>query len=112
MHYTKRILVVVCCFLMTVIKKTIKKVQKMQWIEVCKEEELDEGKFIVVENDDGDEVLVARAEGELMAVVNACSHDGRGFEGGCIEAGLLICPRHGSRFCLRRSEAGIILVEA
>lgn len=102
----------------------------MQWIEVCKEEELDEGKFVIVENDDGDEVLVARAEGELMAVVNACSHDGRGFEGGCIEAGLLICPRHGSRFCLRsgkvltppaysdietlkvKSEAGIILVEA
>ncbi len=102
----------------------------MQWIEVCKEEELDEGAFVVVENDDGDEVLVARAEGELLAVVNACSHDGRGFEGGCIEAGLLICPRHGSRFCLRsgkvltppaysdietfkvKSEAGIILVQA
>ena len=102
----------------------------MQWIAVCKEEELAEGAFVVVENDDGDEVLVARAEGELLAVVNACSHDGRGFEGGCIEAGLLICPRHGSRFCLRsdkvltppaysdietfkvKSEAGVILVQA
>ncbi len=102
----------------------------MQWIEVCNEDELAEGQFVVVENDEGDEVLVARAEGELHAVVNACSHDGRGFEGGCIEAGLLICPRHGSRFCLRsgkvltppaytdietfkvKSEAGIILVEA
>lgn len=102
----------------------------MQWIEVCKEEALTEGAFVVVENDDGDEVLVARAEGELLAVVNACSHDGRGFEGGCIESGLLICPRHGSRFCLRsgkvltppaytdietfkvKSEDGIILVEA
>ena len=102
----------------------------MQWIAVCKEEELAEGTFVIVENDDGDEVLVARAEGELLAVVNACSHDGRGFEGGCIEAGLLVCPRHGSRFCLRsgkvlnppaytdietfkvKSEAGIILVEA
>ena len=102
----------------------------MQWIAVCKEEELAEGTFVIVENDDGDEVLVARAEGELLAVVNACSHDGRGFEGGCIEAGLLICPRHGSRFCLRsgkvltppaysdietfkvKSEAGIILVQA
>ena len=102
----------------------------MQWIAVCKEEELAEGTFVIVENDDGDEVLVARAEGELLAVVNACSHDGRGFEGGCIEAGLLICPRHGSRFCLRsgkvltppaysdietfkvKSEAGVILVQA
>lgn len=102
----------------------------MQWIAVCKEEELAEGTFVIVENDDGDEVLVARAEGDLHAVVNACSHDGRGFEGGCIEAGLLVCPRHGSRFCLRsgkvlnppaytdietfkvKSEAGIILVEA
>ncbi len=102
----------------------------MQWIQVCKEEELEEGAFIIVENDDGDEVLVARTEGELLAVTNACSHDGRGFEGGCIEAGLLICPRHGSRFCLRsgkvltppayadievfkvKSEAGIILVKA
>lgn len=102
----------------------------MQWIEVAKEEELAEGQFVIVENDDGDEVLVARAEGELVAVENACSHDGRGFEGGCIEAGLLVCPRHGSRFCLRtgkvlnppaytdiatfkvKSEAGIILVQA
>lgn len=102
----------------------------MQWIQVCKEEELTEGQFKIVENDDGDEVLVARAEGDLLAVVNACSHDGRGFEGGCIEAGLLICPRHGSRFCLRsgkvltppaytdietfkvKSEDGIILVQA
>ncbi|GLR63406.1 Rieske (2Fe-2S) protein [Marinospirillum insulare] len=102
----------------------------MQWIEVCKEEALAEGEFVIVENDDGDEVLVARAEGELRAVVNACSHDGRGFEGGCIEAGLLICPRHGSRFCLRsgkvltppaysdietfevKAEAGLILVQA
>lgn len=102
----------------------------MQWIQVCKEEELQEGAFIIVENEDGDEVLVARTEGELLAVSNACSHDGRGFEGGSIEAGLLICPRHGSRFCLRsgkvltppayadidafevKSEAGIILVQA
>ena len=102
----------------------------MPWIEVCKEEELAEGQFLIIENEDGDEVLVARAEGEVLAVVNACSHDGRGFEGGCIEAGLLICPRHGSRFCLRsgkvltppaytdietfkvKCEAGIILVEA
>ncbi len=102
----------------------------MQWIKVCKDEALVEGQFVVVENEDGDEILVARADGELLAVVNACSHDGRGFEGGCIEAGLLICPRHGSRFCLRsgkvltppaysdietfqvKSEAGIILVQA
>ena len=97
---------------------------------MCKDEALVEGQFVVVENEDGDEILVARADGELLAVVNACSHDGRGFEGGCIEAGLLICPRHGSRFCLRsgkvltppaysdietfqvKSEAGIILVQA
>jgi len=102
----------------------------MQWIEVCKDEALTEGQFVIVENDEGDEILVARSEGELLAVINACSHDGRGFEGGCIEAGLLICPRHGSRFCLRngkvltppaysdietfkvKTEAGIILVEA
>lgn len=102
----------------------------MQWIQVCKEEELVEGQFKIVENDDGDEVLVARAEGELLAVVNECSHDRRGFEGGGIEAGLLVCPRHGARFCLRTGKAltppayvdidtfvvkveeGIILVEA
>lgn len=102
----------------------------MQWIQVCKDEELADGQFRIVENEDGDEVLVARAEGELLAVINECSHDRRGFDGGCIEAGLLVCPRHGARFCLRtgkaltppayrdiatfpvRVEAGLILVEA
>lgn len=77
----------------------------MQWIQVCKEDELVEGQFRIVENEEGDEVLVARAEGDLLAVVNECSHDRRGFDGGCIEAGLLVCPRHGARFCLRTGKA-------
>lgn len=77
----------------------------MPWIQVCKADELAEGQFRIVENDDGDEVLVARAEGELLAVINECSHDRRGFDGGCIEAGLLVCPRHGARFCLRTGKA-------
>lgn len=102
----------------------------MQWIQVCRADELPEGQFRIVENDEGDEILVARAEGELLAVVNECSHDRRGFDGGCIEAGLLVCPRHGARFCLRtgkaltppayrdiatfpvRIDSGLILVEA
>ncbi len=77
----------------------------MPWIQVCSEEELVEGQFQLVENEDGDEVLVARAEGEVLAVMNECSHDRRGFDGGCIEAGLLVCPRHGARFCLRTGKA-------
>ncbi|SFX21071.1 Rieske (2Fe-2S) protein [Marinospirillum alkaliphilum] len=77
----------------------------MLWIQVCKDDELVDGQFRIVENEDGDEVLVARAEGELLAVLNECSHDRRGFDGGCIEAGLLVCPRHGARFCLRTGKA-------
>ncbi|WP_404417464.1 Rieske (2Fe-2S) protein [Marinospirillum sp.] len=77
----------------------------MPWIQVCREDELVNDQFRIVENEDGEEILVARAEGELRAVVNECSHDRRGFEGGCIEAGLLVCPRHGARFCLRTGKA-------
>lgn len=77
----------------------------MPWIQACKEEELAEGEFKIIENEDGDELLIARAEGELRAVMNECSHDRRGFDGGCIEAGLLVCPRHGARFCLRTGKA-------
>jgi len=77
----------------------------MPWIQVCREEELSDGQFKIIEDEDGEELLVARAEGELSAVVNECSHDRRGFDGGCIEAGQLICPRHGARFCLRTGKA-------
>ncbi|WP_114418166.1 Rieske (2Fe-2S) protein [Marinospirillum perlucidum] len=77
----------------------------MPWIQVCRDDELDEGQFRIAETEDGEEILVARAEGELHAVINECSHDHRGFDGGCIEADLLICPRHGARFCLRNGKA-------
>lgn len=76
----------------------------MTWIQVVKDEDLAEGQFVITENEEGDEILVTRAEGELRAVANECSHDRQGFEGGCIEAGLLVCPRHGARFCLRSGE--------
>lgn len=73
----------------------------MAWIKVCPAEALTESTFRVVENEDGDEILVARVGDEVFAVANECSHDRRGFEGGCVEDGQIVCPRHGARFCLK-----------
>ncbi|MFK7159543.1 Rieske (2Fe-2S) protein [Marinospirillum sp. MEB164] len=78
----------------------------MNWESLATTTELAEGQLLICTTSAGDEVLLTRLQGAVHAVENACSHDGRSFEGGCIEGdGLLVCPRHGARFCLRTGKA-------
>ncbi len=54
---------------------------------------------------EGVPVVVVRCGAELFAVEDRCTHDGESLSGAEIEACEIICPRHGSRFCLRTGEA-------
>jgi len=50
-------------------------------------------------------VAVISYEGELYALLDACSHDGEILADGDIEDGEIICPRHGARFSLATGKA-------
>jgi len=50
-------------------------------------------------------VAVVRSAGEFFAIEDVCTHDGAELTGGEIEAGQIVCPRHGARFCLRTGQA-------
>lgn len=78
----------------------------MTWKLIANSTDIQEGEFHLCTTQEGDERLLTRWQGRIFALENACSHDGRSFEGGCIEGdGLLVCPRHGARFCLRTGKA-------
>jgi 3-phenylpropionate/trans-cinnamate dioxygenase ferredoxin subunit len=53
----------------------------------------------------GREVAVANVDGRLYAIDNICTHDGEELASGPIEGDVIICPRHGARFCLRTGAA-------
>ncbi len=50
---------------------------------------------------DGREVLICRADGELYAVENRCTHQNAELEGGRIRGCFISCPLHGVKFNLR-----------
>jgi 3-phenylpropionate/trans-cinnamate dioxygenase ferredoxin component len=54
---------------------------------------------------DGVAVAIVRCGGELYAVEDRCTHDGESLGEAPVEDCQIICPRHGSRFCLRTGEA-------
>ena len=54
---------------------------------------------------DGAPVVVVRCGADLYAVEDRCTHDGESLAGAQVEACHIICPRHGSHFCLRTGEA-------
>lgn len=48
----------------------------------------------------GREVLLHRSGGDIVAVVNRCSHRGGPLNEGTISGEEVTCPWHGGRFCL------------
>lgn len=70
------------------------------WIDVIADYALAEGEHVVVDVD-GVEVAVFRAEGEICAVQDVCTHDGAEIASGAVDGGEIVCPRHGARFCLK-----------
>jgi 3-phenylpropionate/trans-cinnamate dioxygenase ferredoxin component len=74
------------------------------WLDIGAVAELDAGAPFVAEIDDY-VVRIVRVAGTLYAFEDRCTHDNEPLDGGEIDpddpAGpVVICPRHGARFCL------------
>ncbi len=54
---------------------------------------------------EGVPVVIVPCGARLFPIEDRCTHDGESFSGAEVEACEIICPRHGSRFCLRTGEA-------
>ena len=76
----------------------------MTWIDVGEAGNIPKGDYASVEVD-GTFVAVFNVAGEFLAVEDVCTHDGGGLSGGAVEGDVVICPRHGARFCLRDGRA-------
>ncbi len=50
-------------------------------------------------------VAVFNIGGTFYAIEDTCTHDGGELAGGALEGDVVICPRHGARFCLRTGAA-------
>ncbi len=55
---------------------------------------------------DVDNVMVAvyNLDGEYIAIEDVCPHDGSEIASGCVNKGILECPRHGATFDLRSGD--------
>ncbi len=84
--------------------------QTERWIDFGTVASLDAAGHLDVELDDLP-VTIVRSAGRLFAFEDRCSHDGAPLAGAEIEAAtpgvdaVVICPRHGARFCLRTGAA-------
>lgn len=72
----------------------------MPWYPVAPATAIPPGDYASVEVD-GRYVAVFNVAGEFLAVDDVCTHDGEGLAGGAVEGDVVVCPRHGARFCLR-----------
>src|SRR5574341_2238422 len=70
------------------------------WIDVSAENALAEGEHIVVDVD-GVDVAVFKLDGKFYAIEDVCTHDGAEIASGDREGDVIICPRHGARFCIK-----------
>ncbi len=74
------------------------------WIDIGGAEAVSESPALSAEVD-GVPVIVVRCGTELYAVEDRCTHDGESLAGAEVEDCQIVCPRHGSQFCLRTGEA-------
>jgi nitrite reductase/ring-hydroxylating ferredoxin subunit len=74
-----------------------------RWSDVCSLDELGDRKKLRV-TADGDVILLVRAEDQVFAIGNQCTHQGAGLDRGVVKiAGsvrTVTCPAHGSVFRL------------
>ncbi len=73
------------------------------WIDVCKTEDLRPGEHVVVDLD-GTAVAVFNLDGAFYAIEDVCTHDGAEIASGELDGDVIVCPRHGARFCIRTGE--------
>jgi 3-phenylpropionate/trans-cinnamate dioxygenase ferredoxin component len=76
----------------------------MSWIAVAPAASVAPGDYAQIEID-GAIVAVFNIAGTFYAIEDVCTHDGGELAGGAVEGDVVICPRHGARFCLRTGAA-------
>ncbi len=74
------------------------------WIPVGPANSIAPGDYAQVEIN-GTFVAVFNIDGQFLAIEDTCTHDGGELAGGCIEGDVVVCPRHGAKFCLRTGAA-------
>ena len=74
------------------------------WIAVASADEITPGTSRVVDVD-GTLIAVFNIDGEYYAIEDVCTHDGGLLTGGTVEGDVIICPRHGARFCIKTGAA-------
>lgn len=70
------------------------------WIDVIAENALAEGEHVVVDVDGVDAALF-KLDGKYYAIEDVCTHDGAEIASGEREGDVIVCPRHGARFCIK-----------
>ena len=76
----------------------------MSWLKVAPAASIPPGDYAQIEIDTA-LVAVFNVGGEFYAIDDLCTHDGGELAGGAVEDHMVICPRHGARFCLRTGAA-------
>jgi 3-phenylpropionate/trans-cinnamate dioxygenase ferredoxin subunit len=76
----------------------------MSWLTVAPAASIPPGDFAQVEVADT-LIAVFNVDGRFYAIDDICTHDGGGLAGGAVDGDMVICPRHGARFCLRTGAA-------
>ena len=77
--------------------------QPEKWTPVMRDDELAEKKPVRVDVDDA-AVFLVRLDGRVHAIANTCAHLGGPLSEGKLEDDTIVCPWHGSRFCVTDGE--------
>ena len=76
----------------------------MTWHVVAPADSIASGDYAQIELD-AQLIAVFNIHGTFYAIDDVCTHDGGELAGGAIDGDVVICPRHGARFCLRTGAA-------
>jgi 3-phenylpropionate/trans-cinnamate dioxygenase ferredoxin subunit len=76
----------------------------MSWFAVAPADSIAPGDYAQIEVD-AQLIAVFNIDGHFYAIDDICTHDGGELAGGATEGDVVICPRHGARFCLRTGAA-------
>lgn len=73
------------------------------WVDVARVEDFPPGSRRVVDVDNA-HIAVFNLDGRYYAIEDVCTHDGGELASGALEGDVIVCPRHGARFCIRTGE--------
>jgi len=87
---------------MTPMNETMNKTatEERKWVDVAPVDDVPEGE-VKTFTIDAYRIAVARANGQLYAVQDLCSHDDGPLGDGGLEEFAIVCPRHGAKFDVR-----------